>query len=58
MDIDLFRGILTAVLFFLFIGLWAWTWSKKRHTEFESAAQLPLEDGLSPPENNSKEQEQ
>ena len=44
MDIGLFRGLVTAVLFVLFIGLWVWVFSKKRHAEYEAASRLPLDD--------------
>jgi|tagenome__1003787_1003787.scaffolds.fasta_scaffold10650810_1 cytochrome c oxidase cbb3-type subunit 4 len=39
-----FRGLLTAVLFLAFLVLWAWAWSKGRKQDFDSAAQLPLQD--------------
>lgn len=57
-DIDLFRGLTTAALLLLFIGLWVWTWSKKRSAEFDAASQLPLEDSRQPPHYDSKEQRQ
>jgi len=57
MDIGLFRGLVTVVLFALFIGLWFWSWSKKRDTEFSAAARLPLEEGDRPPAVD-KDQEQ
>jgi cytochrome c oxidase cbb3-type subunit 4 len=44
MDIDLVRGILTAVIFFAFIGIWVWAWSARRKSDFEASAALPLED--------------
>ena len=44
MDIDLFRGILTAVIFFAFIGIWAWAWSARRKQDFDESAALPLEE--------------
>jgi cytochrome c oxidase cbb3-type subunit 4 len=43
MDIDLARGLLTAALFALFVGLCFWAWSDRRRADFESAAQIPLE---------------
>lgn len=47
MDIDTFRGIVTAVLLGLFIWLVVWAWSKARKPAFDEAARLPLEeDGL------------
>jgi cytochrome c oxidase cbb3-type subunit IV len=44
MDINLFRGIMTAVLLVLFIGIWIWAWLPGRRKSFEEAAKLPLED--------------
>ena len=44
MDIDLLRGILTAVIFAAFIGIWAWAWSGRRKADFDASAALPLED--------------
>jgi cytochrome c oxidase cbb3-type subunit 4 len=37
-------GIITAVLFALFIGGWIWMWLPARRQEFEAAARIPLED--------------
>ena len=44
MDIDTFRGIVTAVLLGLFVWLVVWAWSRARKPEFDEAARLPLED--------------
>ena len=44
MDINDFRGLLTAVLLFSFVGLWIWAWSSRRRTDFEASAALPLEE--------------
>lgn len=44
MDINLLRGILTAVIFFAFIGIWAWAWSSRRKRDFDASAALPLEE--------------
>ena len=44
MDIDTFRGIVTAVLLALFVWLVVWAWSKARRPDFEAAARLPLEE--------------
>jgi cytochrome c oxidase cbb3-type subunit 4 len=46
MDIDLIRGILTAVIFFAFIGIWAWAWSARRKSDFDACADLPLEEDV------------
>ena len=44
MDINDFRGIITAVVFFAFIGIWVWAWSSRRKADFEATAALPLEE--------------
>lgn len=44
MDINDFRGLLTAVALFSFLGLWVWAWSRKRKADFDASAQLPLEE--------------
>ena len=44
MDINDFRGLLTAVIMFAFIGVWVWAWSKRRKPEFDASARLPLEE--------------
>jgi cytochrome c oxidase cbb3-type subunit 4 len=44
MDINDVRGILTAIIFFAFIGIWVWAWSKRRKSDFEASAALPLEE--------------
>ena len=44
MDINDLRGILTAVIFFAFIGIWVWAWSSRRRRDFEESAGLPLEE--------------
>ena len=44
MDINDFRGLITAVLLFSFIGLCIWAWSRRRKPDFDAAAALPLEE--------------
>jgi cytochrome c oxidase cbb3-type subunit 4 len=44
MDINDFRGLLTAVLLFAFIGLCIWAWSARRKADFDASAALPLEE--------------
>lgn len=44
MDINLFRGVITAVLLVAFVGLCIWAWSSKRRKHFEEAAKLPFRD--------------
>ena len=58
MDIGLFRGVLTVVLFLAFIGMWVWAWSSKRRSDFEQAANLPLEDVQPTVENAGSGQEE
>jgi cytochrome c oxidase cbb3-type subunit 4 len=49
------RGLITVVLLILFVGLWAWTWSRKNKKQFDEAARLPLEDGDAPPREDARE---
>ena len=44
MDINDFRGIITAIVFIAFMGIWAWAWSSRRTKDFEESAALPLEE--------------
>jgi cytochrome c oxidase cbb3-type subunit IV len=44
MDIDDLRALLTAVLFFAFIGLCLWAWNSRRRADFDASAALPLEE--------------
>ncbi len=44
MDINDFRGIITAVMLFAFIALWAFAWSRHRKADYDESAQLPLEE--------------
>ena len=58
MDLDLVRGILTAVIFFAFIGIWVWAWSSRRRADFDAQAALPLEEHsqtIDSQQNNSRE---
>jgi cytochrome c oxidase cbb3-type subunit 4 len=43
-NINTVRGIITAVVFAAFIGIWIWTWSKRLKPEHEETAALPLEE--------------
>ena len=44
LDINIFRGLMTVVIMVAFLAIWAWAWSKRRHTDFEKLAAMPLED--------------
>jgi len=44
MDVNDVRALLTAVIFFAFIGIWVWAWSSRRKADFEASAALPLEE--------------
>ena len=46
MDINDFRGLITAVLLASFLGLWIWAWSSRRKADFDATAQLPLEEDI------------
>jgi cytochrome c oxidase cbb3-type subunit 4 len=55
MDIGLLNGLFTLGLLLAFIGLVAWAWSRRRKTDFDAAAQLPLEPVTrSPPAGNDR----
>lgn len=43
MDAGIWRGIFTAVMLLLFIGICFWAFSSRRKADFDEAAQLPLE---------------
>ena len=44
MDINDFRGILTAITMFAFLGLWAFVWNGRRKADYDRSARLPLEE--------------
>ena len=44
MDINDFRGIITAITLLAFLGLCVWAWSSRRKTTFDKSARLPLEE--------------
>ena len=46
MDINDVRGILTAIIFFAFIGIWVWAWGSRRKSDFTASAALPLEEDI------------
>jgi cytochrome c oxidase cbb3-type subunit 4 len=48
MDIDIFRGVVTALLMVLFVALVIWAYSRGRSPDFTAAAALPLGDDAHP----------
>ena len=44
MDINDFRGIITAVALLAFTGLCIFAWSRHRKADYDASAQLPLEE--------------
>ena len=44
MDATLMSSIWTVVSLVIFISIVLWSWSSKRHDDFEAAARVPLED--------------
>ncbi len=44
MDINDFRGIITAVTMLAFIGFSVFAWRRYRQAEFDESARRPLED--------------
>ena len=49
MDIGIVRGLITAAILILFLGIWVWSFSRKRNKDFEAASMLPLGDDDAPP---------
>jgi cytochrome c oxidase cbb3-type subunit 4 len=48
MDINEFRTALVVINFLVFVGIVLWAYSGKRKQRFEEAAQLALDDDLTP----------
>ena len=44
MTIPMFHSFWTIAVLVIFIGIVFWAYSKRRHSDFEEAANLPLED--------------
>ena len=44
MDVNLIRGAILVGLIVGFVGVWVWAWSKRRKSDFEAAARMPLEE--------------
>jgi cytochrome c oxidase cbb3-type subunit 4 len=42
--VQLVTGLVTLALIVVFIAICAWAWSKRRKSDFEAAARLPLDD--------------
>ena len=49
MDLGTLRGLVTAALLLLFLGIVFWAYSRRRHKDFERASRLPLEEHERPP---------
>ncbi len=44
MDINVFRGLMSGVLLFAFLGIVFWAYSKNQKKPFDEAANLPFAD--------------
>ncbi|AVI62456.1 CcoQ/FixQ family Cbb3-type cytochrome c oxidase assembly chaperone [Halomonas sp. GFAJ-1] len=44
MDTGTFRGLITLFLIIAFIGIFVWSYSKRRKPDFDEAANLPFAD--------------
>lgn len=42
MDINLLRGIITALSLLIFLGIVMWAWSGRQRERFEEASRLPF----------------
>jgi cytochrome c oxidase cbb3-type subunit 4 len=50
MDAGVLRGVFTALMLVLFVGICFWAWSGRRKQDFDEAARRPLEsDNGKPP---------
>ncbi len=58
MEIGIVRGVITVVLLVLFIGLCAFSFSRRRRAEYDAAAHLPLMDDERPPVRTGEESTQ
>ena len=56
MDIGTVRGLITAALFIAFLALVFWAYSKRRKTDFDAMARMPLEDDPPAKDQGSKTQ--
>jgi len=43
MEPGIWRGVFTLFMFLAFIGIFVWAYSSRRKTDFDEAADLPLE---------------
>ena len=48
MDLNLVRGVITALSLAAFIGICVWAWSSRRKAAFDEAASLPFADDEPP----------
>ena len=48
MDLNIVRGIMTAILLMVFIAIVVWAWSAKRKAAFDAAARLPFDEDSEP----------
>ncbi|MEL7023990.1 MAG: CcoQ/FixQ family Cbb3-type cytochrome c oxidase assembly chaperone [Pseudomonadota bacterium] len=53
MELGVLRGLITAMVFIFFVLLTAWAYSRGRKSEFDVAAQMPLQDDPKPPTGES-----
>ena len=51
--LNLLRGWSTVLAMLGFIAVVAWAWSRNRNKDFERAAQVPLEEDVLPPSDQS-----
>ncbi len=56
MDINDIRAAFSVIMFVMFIAIFMWAWSRKRKSDFNEAANLPLNEPEFPKTKNSKRQ--
>jgi cytochrome c oxidase cbb3-type subunit 4 len=58
MDIGIVRGLLTAIILILFVGIGMWSFSRKRREDFDAASRMPLGDDTRPPASKDMKEQQ
>ena len=53
MEFGILRGLITALVFVLFVLLTVWAYSRGRQSEFDAASEMPLQDDPQPREGES-----
>jgi len=55
-DAGTWRGVFTALMLLLFVGIVFWAYSSKRKKDFDEASRLPLESDQRPPRKDAADE--